>query len=80
MNDQGRQADRGGVNVTAVCAPDCRRCRYFAVSWQPAMPYLCRLMGFRSRNLPAFEVLRADGRPCQGFTLRIPDVSARGQV
>jgi hypothetical protein len=44
------------------------------------MPYLCRLMGFRSRNLPAFEVLRADGRSCQGFAPKIPDVSARGQA
>lgn len=48
-------------------APNCWQCRYFAVSWDPKMPYSCRLMGFKSRILPAIEVLRADGHRCQGF-------------
>ncbi len=48
-------------------APNCRRCRHFAVSWQPATPYLCRLMGFSSQLLPCVEVARADGVPCRGF-------------
>jgi len=47
--------------------PNCFRCRHFAVSWDPARPYACRLMGFKSRALPAIEVLRVDGLPCQGF-------------
>jgi hypothetical protein len=25
------------------------------------------LFGFKSRNLPALEVIRADGKPCEGF-------------
>lgn len=48
-------------------APNCWQCRHFAVSWDPKMPYSCRLMGFKSRILPAIEVLRADGSRCQGF-------------
>jgi len=48
--------------------PDCWKCRHFAVSWDPKLPYLCRLMGFKSRSLPALEIIRADGKPCQGFT------------
>jgi len=48
-------------------APNCWQCRHFAVSWDPKMPYSCRLMGFKSRILPAIEVLRADGLRCQGF-------------
>ncbi|MGA0007761.1 MAG: hypothetical protein ACO3S2_07365 [Burkholderiaceae bacterium] len=31
------------------------------------LPYLCRLMGFKTKMLPAIEVLRADGQYCQGF-------------
>ena len=50
--------------------PDCWKCQHFSVSWDPKMPYLCRLMGFKSRNLPALEIIRADGKPCQGFTAK----------
>jgi hypothetical protein len=31
------------------------------------MPYACKLLGFKSKALPAIEVLRIDGRVCQGF-------------
>jgi hypothetical protein len=27
-------------------------------------------MGFKSRSLPALEIIRADGKPCQGFTAK----------
>ena len=47
--------------------PDCWKCQYFAVSWDPKLPYLCKLMGFKSRCLPALEVIRVDGKPCVGF-------------
>lgn len=48
-------------------APNCWQCRHFAVSWDPGFPYSCRLMGFKSRIMPAIEVLRADGTRCRGF-------------
>ena len=47
--------------------PNCWRCRYFRITHLPATPYACELMGFQSRLMPHIEVLRADGRPCQGF-------------
>ena len=55
-----------GVGVYAN-GPDCMKCHYFAISWDPGKPYSCRLMGFRSRRLPALEVLSTDGTPCLGF-------------
>ena len=58
-------------------APICWQCRHFAVSWDPKMPYSCRLMGFKSRILPAIEVLRADGSRCQGF-MRKPAAATDG--
>jgi len=27
-------------------------------------------MGFKSRSLPAIEIIRVDGKPCQGFALK----------
>jgi hypothetical protein len=62
-----------GVSPVAgnlVGQPDCRRCRHFSVSWDPAVPYLCRGFGFKSRVLPAHEVLQADGHPCRLFAAR----------
>lgn len=50
--------------------PDCWKCRHFAVSWDPKLPYLCKLMGFKSKSLPCIEVLRADGKTCQGFVAK----------
>ena len=51
----------------ATNGPDCWKCRHFATSWDPKLPYLCRLMGFKSKSLPGLEVLRADGKACQGY-------------
>jgi hypothetical protein len=48
-------------------APNCWRCRFFAVSWDPKCPYACQLMGFKSKILPCLEVIRADGLPCMGY-------------
>lgn len=53
-----------------VAGPNCFQCRHLAVSWDPQLPYTCRLMGFKSRNLPAIEVLRADGLFCAGFSAK----------
>lgn len=56
--------------------PNCFGCRHFAVSWDAALPYSCRLMGFKSRGLPAIEVLRADGVFCRGFAAKGAEPSA----
>jgi hypothetical protein len=48
--------------------PDCWQCRHFGLTYDVRHPYLCRLMGIRSRILPAIEVLRADGRFCRGYS------------
>ncbi len=47
--------------------PNCWQCQFFAVSWDPRLPYACQRMGFKSAVLPALEVLRADGQFCQSF-------------
>jgi hypothetical protein len=54
-----------------VKAPDCWQCRYFAISWDPRNPYQCKMMGFKSRMIPSFEVFRADGNHCRGFMEKV---------
>ncbi len=47
--------------------PDCWKCVYFKISWDPSKPYACQMMGFKSRMLPSYEVKLADGNECRGF-------------
>ena len=47
--------------------PDCWKCAYFKISWDPSKPYACQMMGFKSRMIPSFEVWLADGNDCRGF-------------
>ena len=61
---------RGITSIEAFEPINCRQCRHIAVSWDPRMPYSCLLMGFKSKNLPAIDVLRSDGRPCVGYVAR----------
>jgi len=52
-----------GVGVY-VTGPNCWKCHYFAVSWDHTKPYACNHMGFKSRLLPALEVLaQATAKP-----------------
>ncbi len=48
--------------------PDCFRCRHFRITYEPAHPYACGLMGFKSKVIPYLETFRSSGIPCQGFT------------
>ena len=48
-------------------APNCLRCRYFSVSWDPRFPRACRVFGIKSRELPSRVVYRNTGRHCPSF-------------
>lgn len=55
--------------------PNCWACRHFAVSWDPKLPYSCKLLGFKSKFAPCLEVIKIDGRPCQGYSEKVLQVS-----
>jgi len=59
------------TQVTAPPSPlekvNCWQCKHFATSWDPKMPYSCKLLGFKSQALPCIQVMNTDGRPCLGF-------------
>ena len=50
-----------------------------AITWDVRTPYSCKLMGFRSRNIPSIEVLRNDGRFCSGFTAKPAPMAVKTQ-
>ena len=60
--------------------PNCWQCRFFAISWDPRMPYACQRLGFKSPVMPAIEVLRTDGRFCSGFSAKPQASKASAQA
>jgi len=48
--------------------PNCFACRYFYITHEPANPYGCRAMGFKSAHNPALVVFSNSGLQCQLFS------------
>jgi len=46
---------------------NCYKCHFFFVTWEPSLPYGCRAMGFKTKQLPSIVVHRSSGKPCQLF-------------
>ena len=63
-------ANEASPSRTGTALVNCWQCRHFASSWDPKLPYLCRFMGVKSRNLPSVDVMRLDGSACQGFAAK----------
>jgi len=43
----------------------CHKCLHYYVTWDPQYPHGCRIMGFKSRQMPMVEVRRAmHGKDC----------------
>lgn len=50
-------------------APNCLKCVYFKVTYEPAFPYSCAVFGVKSRDLPSLAVFRSTGHHCPSFVL-----------
>jgi hypothetical protein len=46
---------------------NCFHCKYLKITWDPAFPYACLAIGFKSRLIPSAEVLKSSGTACQFF-------------
>lgn len=46
---------------------DCFKCQYFYVTWDPHFPKGCKAFGFKTRQLPSVEVMKASGQACLRF-------------
>lgn len=46
---------------------NCYRCRYLRTGWDPALPYSCDLLGFRSLEMPSRIVWESTGADCRVF-------------
>ncbi len=46
---------------------NCRKCRYFYITWDKKFPYGCKAIGFKSPKLPSIEVKLTSGIDCTKF-------------
>ncbi len=61
-------------------SPNCWKCRFFKISWDPKFPYECEAMNFKSQALPCIQVMSIDGRHCQWFRPKPEGESAAGEA
>lgn len=45
--------------------PNCFGCRNFFITHEPAHPYGCRAMGFKTKKMPSQVVYESSGMECQ---------------
>ncbi len=50
-----------------MALPSCVHCIHYFITYEPACPYGCRAMGFKSRHNPAQVVFRSSGVSCRMF-------------
>jgi len=69
MNNDSRSIDSAPEVNTPDRAPDCLRCRYFKITWEPSFPHACLLFGVKTRSQPSTEVFLSTGKHCFSFQL-----------
>lgn len=52
--------------------PSCIKCAHYFVTHEPANPFGCRIMGFKSAQNPAALVFASSGIECQLFKSKNP--------
>lgn len=48
--------------------PNCFKCAHLSITFEPAKPYACKGMRFKSKKLPAAVVFENSGFHCQLFS------------
>lgn len=51
---------------------NCFLCLHFFITYEPAHPYGCRAMGFKSTRQPSEVVFSSSGMSCQMFKAKAP--------
>lgn len=47
--------------------PECRKCKFFHITWDAQMPYGCKLYGLKSRQVPSL-IVKTSAADCLGFS------------
>jgi hypothetical protein len=50
---------------------DCRKCKFYFITWRKKFPHGCRAMGFMSLEFPSSFVKKVSGEPCLMFEQKV---------
>jgi hypothetical protein len=50
--------------------PNCFKCQFFYITYEPSHPYGCRAMSFKSKEIPSTVTYVSSGMVCQMFKLK----------
>ncbi|MBA3015984.1 MAG: uracil-DNA glycosylase [Proteobacteria bacterium] len=57
---------------------NCLACRHFYITYEPAHPYGCRSLSFKSREMPSRVVYASSGMECQSFSKKETKLTTAG--
>lgn len=46
---------------------NCRKCKFFYITWDKKFPNGCRFFAFKTNKMPSISVLEASGKKCLNF-------------
>lgn len=49
---------------------NCRKCRFFQITWDKKFPYGCKAYGFKTKQMPSVKVKSFSGIECLKFILK----------
>jgi hypothetical protein len=67
------------MSATTPERPNCMACLHFYITHEPAFPYGCRALGFKSTQYPAITVFMSSGMHCQLFARKPSDPMPKGE-
>ena len=53
---------------------NCRRCKYYFVTWEKDTPHGCKAYGFKGPQIPSIMVFQSSGMDCSMFVEKKPKI------
>lgn len=50
---------------------NCKKCKYFYITWDVSSPYGCKSMGFKSKFMPSIIVYKSTHESCLYFNPKL---------
>jgi len=70
LEDADREPRRTKPGDQRPGLPNCLKCAYYKVSWDPARPHACEVFEIKSRLMPSVEVFNNAGGNCPSYCLK----------
>lgn len=49
---------------------DCKKCKYYYITWDVAFPYGCKVYEVKSKQMPSIIVYQSLGKECESYEIK----------